>query len=196
MFTYIPNYGIIDYTLDNHSLDTNSIARLESEGCWLIYKYPSDTAYNSTTHYWFDNWGNGWEHVIIMNNPSPFVITKRISEFTKPMPDVCIENIISGKWILRGNFFEASKQLTTYITLFMELEDMKTKINLLESSHYTQMDKAQDEIWNLEDKLGNAQDEIMDLTEAFDKAQDELKMYKEPTTVMNNLMAFFESTTD
>jgi len=156
MFTYTPNYGIINYTLDNHSLDTNSISRLESEGCWLIYKYPSATAYNSTTHFWFDNWGNGWEHVIMMSNPRPFIMTKIISEFTQPMPDVCIENIVSGKWILRGNFFEASKQLTIYITLFIELENMKTRIYLLESSHYTQMSKAQDEIWDLTDKLDRA----------------------------------------
>ena len=156
MFTYTPNYGIIDYRFGNHSLNANSIARLESESCWLIYKYPTEPEYNNcTSHRWFDNWGNVWELTIINYNHSA-TITKIISEFTQPMPDVCIENIVSGKWILRGNFFEASKQLTIYITLFIELENMKTRIYLLESSHYTQMSKAQDEIWDLTDKLNRA----------------------------------------
>jgi len=208
MLTYTPKYGMLDYLSNNnnvlkgghfleHRAYVNSPAAwstvdIDENVTWFIYKHTTENG-NSISWAWIDNWGNIWEIAFNNHNIPPREIRKVLSGFEKPMPDACIENIISAKWPLRGvGYSVVHTQLKAYVTMFLEIDSLKSTIKLLETTHEYEMDEACDEIANLDWALEKANDElaILKFVEPA-KLIPELLEFKETVNAENELLMFF-----
>jgi hypothetical protein len=141
MLTYTPKYGILDYSKNNnnnlqtgHFLEYKSSAPhrplelttidIDSSSIWFIYKI-SNSDSNAIRWSWLDNWGNLWETSFHPHNVPSNKIHKCSPVFEKPMPDICIENIVSKKWPLPSGLDAISDALKAYVSMFLELETLK-----------------------------------------------------------------------
>jgi len=179
MLTYTPKYRILDYSDANHSqllvghflehkCYVNSPAAwstvdIEASGIWFIYKLTNS---DSACLHWMDNYGNFWSLEYPSNNPH-YIQTNQLRKsgvFEKPMPDLCIENIVSGKWIIEtgksSHPHRVQAILTTYLSMFFEMESLKATVDKLEDSRYLEMSEAYDEIWAKENALETANQEL------------------------------------
>jgi hypothetical protein len=183
MLTYTPKYGILDYSKNNnnilqtgHFLEYKSSAPhrplelttidIDSSSIWFIYKI-SNSDSNAIRWSWLDNWGNIWDTSFHPHNAPSNRIAKCSPVFEKPMPDICIENIVSGKWILDTGSPESNTPhrvqeiLKVYLSMFFEIESLKNTIEEMEWNHDLELDKQYDEEWNeLEKELEKAKSEI------------------------------------
>ena len=96
-----------------------TLEQLESEGIWFIYKIHYTVPYQ-WNNIFIDNWGAIWTDR--MNDNSIF---KKHIGLSKPMPDICIENIVSKKWPLPSGLDAISDALKAYVSMFLELETLK-----------------------------------------------------------------------
>ena len=96
-----------------------TLTQLEAEGIWFIYKIDSTVPYQ-WTNIFIDNWGSIWVNSIHDNS-----IFKKHIGLSNPMPDICIENIVSKKWPLPSGLDAISDALKAYVSMFLELETLK-----------------------------------------------------------------------
>jgi len=140
---YTPKYGILVDKINNWDTgnsilnssrfveDINgpciptykSLAQLEVEGKWFICKINYSTTHQSNNLF-IDNWAGIWVDRIYDNS-----IFRKHPGFTIPIPDICIENIVSKKWPLPSGLDTISDALKTYVSMFLELEELKSKVD-------------------------------------------------------------------
>jgi len=213
MLTYTPKYGILDYSKNNnnilqtgHFLEHRAYANrpaewatvdIDSSSVWFIYKI-SNSDSNAIRWYWLDNWGNLWDTSFHPQNAPSNRIQKCSPVFETPMPDICIENIVSGKWVLDTGGPESNSShrvqeiLKVYLSMFFEIESLKNTIEKMEGEHYLQMEEAYDEMWAKDDALEKATSELALLKHVKPAPDIDLLDFKEDTTI-KNLITFFEA---
>ena len=171
------------FICDKESRSTyKSLTDLEAEGIWFIYK-TSWANSNMWINVWVDNWGSVWQMKGNYNNSGEDTIVKQRSGFSKPMSDMCIENIVSKKWPLPNpvdcQLDGICDALTAYVSMFLELEtskQQKARLRLRIMSHS----------WKIED--------LEETVEALTSELHSLKAaepVKEEDT-LGDLMSFFE----
>ena len=137
MLTYTPKYGIYNnpqddllkrsrFLCEKGSTTFTSFAELEEKGIWFICKDSWGDS-NRWVNVWVDNWGTVWKMSGSIHSCGGEPITKEHPGFQTPLPDVCIENIVSKTWPLpnpqqTGGIHAAVK---AYVTLFLEVHASK-----------------------------------------------------------------------
>jgi hypothetical protein len=150
MLTYTPKYGVLVNKINNWDTgnsvlnssrfvqDINgptqpsykTLEQLEAEGIWFIYKIHYTVPYQRNNIF-IDNWGAIWTDR--MNDNSIF---KKHSGLSAPMPDICIENIVSKKWPLPSGLIsdEISTAIHVYVSMFLDLEKANAELAILKST--------------------------------------------------------------
>ena len=213
MLTYTPKYGIYDNKMDDLLKRSNftsdkgpafppykTLVDIESDGIWFISKYHwSDT--NSWCNIWIDNWGGIWKMAGSIHSSGGEIIRKEHEGFSKPMPDICIENIISNKWPIptTPQTVTVSNALKAYVSMFLEIDYLKNKIILLRSIHDSEMEEAGEDIARLDLALeeANAELAILKFTEPVNIVSElESIDFNKTTTTEEELLKFSDTKSD
>lgn len=210
---YTPKYGILVNKINNWDTgnsilnssrfiqDINgpaqptykSLTQLEAEGIWFIYRINYSVS-NQSNNIFIDNWAGIWIDRVYDNS-----IFRKYSGFTTPMPDICIENIVSKKWPLPSGLDAMNDALKAYVSMFLELEQLKNNVKTLERTHSLEKDNAEEEITMLYKLLEKANTEIgiLKFTEPI-KIASELESieFKKITKSEDELLIFFDTNKD
>ena len=140
MLTYTPKYGIYNNPQDDllkrsrflcekgstTFTSFTSFAELEEKGVWFICKDTWEDS-NRWVHAWVDNWGAVWKMAGSIHSCGGEPITKEHPGFQTPLPDACIENIVSKTWPLPNpsNTHAIHTAVKAYGTLFLEVHELK-----------------------------------------------------------------------
>lgn len=211
MLTYTSKYGIYDNPTDNllsrsrficvsGSSSYKSLIELEAEGIWFIHK-SSWGGSNGWANVWIDNWGAVWAMSGSNHSNGGEPISKVHSGFSNPMPDICIENIVSKVWPLPDPPQTApiSNAVKAYVTMFLDLEKSKIRIEfevgLVDSMKVDELE-LQDEIQQLRTALDIATSELKTLKVVESTAPviigDLLELQQKGDT-LDSLSSFFET---
>jgi hypothetical protein len=137
MLTYTPKYGIYNnpqddllkrsrFLCEKGSTTFTSFAELEEKGIWFICKDSWGDS-NMWVYAWVDNWGAVWKMSGSIHSCGGEPILREHPGFQTPLPDACIENIVSKTWPLPNpqQTVRIHAAVKAYVTLFLEVHASK-----------------------------------------------------------------------
>jgi len=160
MLIYTPKYGVLVNKINNWDTgnsilnssrfiqDINgpaqpsykTLTQLEAEGLWFIYRINYSVS-NQSNNVFIDNWAGIWIDRTYDNS-----IFKKHPGFTRPLPDICIENIVSKKWPLPSVLDAMNDALNAYVSMFLELEQLKINVKPLEKNNSLEINNKDDDL--------------------------------------------------